>query len=156
MKPRLALILSIGFLIAVSAAMFAPALFSGKMLWGPDIQTLEFSFKTAARRSLAVHEWPLWMPELLGGMPGIAAANLILLYPSELLICLLGLPAHSAFGLDSALQVVLAGAGMLFFLRRLGLSPAACLMGALFFCLSGTEISILFPGHINNTKAYAM
>ena len=156
MKPRLALILSAAFLLAVSAVIFAPALFGGKMLWGADIQTLEFPFKIAARRSLAMHEWPLWMPELLGGMPGIAASNLVFLYPSELIICLLGLPAHAGFGLDSALQVFLSGLGMLFLLRRLGLSPAACLLGALFYCLSGTQVSLLYAGHINNIKAYAM
>ena len=57
------------------AILFAPSLFNGQLLWGGDIETLEFAFKTAARRSLAAGEWPLWMPELLGGMPGIAAST---------------------------------------------------------------------------------
>jgi hypothetical protein len=156
MKPRLALVLSAIFFLALSAGIFAPALFGGKMLWGADIQTLEFPFKIAAHRSLAAHEWPFWMPELLGGMPGIAASNLVFLYPSELAICLLGLPAYSGFGIDSALQIFLAGTGMLLFLRRQGLSPAACLMGGVFFALSGTQVSLLYAGHINNIKAYAM
>lgn len=156
MKAKQAFWLSVLLLFAVSAAIFAPALLGGKMLWGADIQTLEFPFKIAAQRSLALGEWPLWMPELLGGMPGIAASNLVFLYPSEFLISLLRLPPHMGFGLDSALQVFLAGLGMLLFLRRLGLSPAASLLGALFYALSGTQVSLLYAGHINNIKAYAM
>ena len=153
---RLKLMAAVLFLAAVSLALFYPALFQGKMLWGADIQTLEFPFKIAARRSLARHEWPFWMPELLGGMPGIAATNLVFLYPSELLICLLGLPAHAGFGLDSCLQVFLSGLGMLLFLRRLGLSLSGSLLGAFFFAMSGSQISLLFAGHINNIKAIAM
>ncbi len=156
MNPGKSLWLSLAVLAALPLVLFAPALFGGKMLWGADIETLEFAFKTAARRSLAAGEWPLWMPELLGGMPGIAASNLVFLHPIELAITVLGLPAWAAFGLDSALEVFLSGCGMLLFLRRQGLSPAACLLGALFFAFSGTQISILFAGHINNTKAIAM
>ena len=58
-------------LLALPLALFWPALLGGKMLWGADIETLELVFKTSAQRSLAQGEWPLWMPEILGGMPGI-------------------------------------------------------------------------------------
>lgn len=155
-KPRLALVLSAAFLLAVSAALFAPALFGGKMLWGGDIETLALPFNLSARKSLAQGELPFWMPELYGGMPGIAATNLVFLYPSELLIHALNIPVPRGFALDAALQVFLAGWGMLLFCRRLGASLQAGLMAALFFALSGSQISILFAGHINNIKAIAM
>jgi hypothetical protein len=152
-KERLRLILAALFLCAVPLILFAPALFGGKMLWGADIQTLEFPFKIAARRSLAAHQWPLWMPELLGGMPGIAGTNLVFLYPSELFLCLIGAPAHAAFGIDAAMQVALAGLGMLFFTRRLGASLGAATLAGLCYALSGSQVSILYAGHINNIKA---
>jgi hypothetical protein len=101
--------------VVIPMILFAPSLFGGKMLWGGDIETLEMPFSISARRNLAIGELPLWMPELLGGMPGIAATNLVFLYPSEILIHLLKIPVTQGFALDAALQVALAGLGMLFF-----------------------------------------
>lgn len=148
--------LCVFLLLALPVALFWPALIGGKMLWGADIQTLEFVFKTAAHRSLALGEWPHWMPEILGGMPGIAASNLVFLHPLELLFCLLGLPAWAGFGLDAAAEVALSGLGMYLLLKRLGASNAGALLAGLFFASSGTQISLLFAGHINNIKGIAM
>ena len=156
LTPRLAVVLS-GLVIILSAAwLFAPALFQGQLLWGGDIEALEFALKTAARRSLAAGEWPLWMPELLGGMPGVAASNLIFLYPTELFMNLAGLPVHLAFGYDAFVQAFLSGLGTWLFLRSLGLSRGAALVGAAAFAWSGTQLSLLYAGHVNNTKGIAM
>ncbi len=145
-----------GLLLALPLVLFWPALAGGKMLWGADIQTLELVFKTAAQRSLDIGEWPFWMPEILGGMPGIAGTNLVFLYPSELLLRLVGIAPWAAFGFDTALQVSLSGLGMFLFLRAIKTSRSAALLGAFFFAASGTQVSLLFAGHINNTKAIAM
>lgn len=151
-SDRLALLI----LVAVPIALFFPALLGGKMLWGADIQTLELVFKTAAMRAQARGEWPLWMPELLGGMPGIAASNLVFLHPLELALRLLGVAPWRAFGLESAAEVAFAGLGTWLLLRRFQCSRSAALLGALAFMLSGTQISLLYAGHINNIKAIAM
>ena len=148
--------LALAVLLGLPLVLFWPCLLAGKMLWGADIQTLELVFKTAAQRALARGEWPLWMPEILGGMPGIAASNLVFLHPFELAFCLLGLPPWMGFGLDSAAQVALSGLGMWLLIKRLGLSRGAGLLGALAFAMSGTQISLLYAGHINNIKAIAM
>jgi hypothetical protein len=148
--------LAILALLLVPVILFSPSLFGEKMLWGADIETLEFPFNLSARRNLAMGEWPLWMPELFGGMPGIAATNIVFLYPSELLIHLLRISVTQGFALDAALQVALSGWGMLFFCRRLGASLQASFLAAIAFALSGSQISILFAGHINNIKAIAM
>ena len=126
------------------------------MLWGDDIQALELVFKTAAHRSLALGEWPHWMPEILSGMPGIAASNLVFLHPIELFFCLLGLPPWMGFGLDAAAEVALSGIGTFLLLRRLGASRSAALLAGLLFASSGTQISLLRAGHINNIKGIAM
>jgi hypothetical protein len=143
-------------LLALPLALFYPALLGGKMLWGADIETLELVFKTSAQRSLHAGEWPLWMPEILCGMPGIASSNLIFLHPLELAFCLLNLPPWMAFGLDTAAEVAACAAGGYLLLRLLGLSRGASLLGALSFAASGTQISLLYAGHINNTKGIAM
>lgn len=148
--------LAVCALLILPVIVFWPGLFGGKMLWGSDIETLELPFSISARRSLAHGEIPFWMPELLGGMPAIAAANLVFLYPSEILIDLLKVPASQGFALDAAFQVFVAGFGMLLFCRRLGASLEASFLAALAFALSGSEVSILLAGHINNIKAIAL
>jgi hypothetical protein len=142
-------------LLGTAVALFWPALGGARMLWGADIQTLELVFKTAAARAAARGEWPLWMPELLCGMPGIAASNLVFLHPLELALRLLGTPPWMGFGLESALEVALSGLGMCLLLRRFGLGVGSALLGALAFQLSGTQLSLLYAGHINNSKAIA-
>jgi hypothetical protein len=143
-------------LLALPLALFFPALLGGKMLWGADIQSLELVFKTAVQRGLARGEWPLWMPEILCGMPGIAASNLVFLHPLELLLCLLRFQPWMGFGLDAAAEVALSGLGLWLLLRQLGLGRGASLLGALAFAASGTQISLLYAGHINNLKGIAM
>jgi hypothetical protein len=143
-------------LLALPLVLFYPVLLGGKMLWGADIETLELVFKTCAQRSLHAGEWPLWMPEILCGMPGIAGSNLIFLHPLELAFCLLNFPPWMAFGLDTAAEVAAAAAGAYLFIRLLGRSRGAGLLGALSFAASGTLVSLLYAGHINNTKGIAM
>jgi hypothetical protein len=125
------------------------------MLWGADIQTLALPFNLSVRRGLAQGQWPLWMPELLGGMPGIAATNLVFLYPTELALALLRVPVTAGFGVDAAIHVGLAGLGLYGLARSLGASKAGALLGAMAFALSGSQVSILYAGHINNIKAIA-
>lgn len=148
--------LAIGLLLAVPLLLFWPSLAQGQMLWGPDIQTLQYAFASAARRALAVGELPHWHPEILGGMPAIAGSNLLFWHPVELLLAVLGVEPWRVFGLDSALQVAAGSLGFYYLVRRLGLSRDAALLSALAFSLSGTQISLLYPGHINNSKAVAM
>jgi hypothetical protein len=148
--------LALFILAAVPVVLFWPCLVGGKMLWGPDIQTLQFMFATAARRALAQHELPHWLPEILGGMPSIAGTNLLFFHPTEFLAAVLGVPPWAVFGLDSAIQVALGALGFFYLARRLSLGREASLLGALAFALSGTQISLLYPGHINNSKAVAM
>ena len=89
-------------LLALPVALFWPALVGGKMLWGADIQTLALPFNLSVRRGLMQGHWPWWMPEILGGMPGIAGTNLVFLHPLELALALLGAPVTSGFALDAA------------------------------------------------------
>lgn len=143
-------------LLLFPLALFLPALAGGKMLWGMDIQTLTLFFNQAVRRSLNLGEFPLWTPELLCGMPGIASTGIIFFHPVELACHLLQVPVWASVGIDAALEIAASGLGTYFLLRRLGLSRGACLVGAFAYAASGTQLSLLYAGHVNNLKAIAM
>jgi hypothetical protein len=148
--------LAVGLLLGLPLVLFWPALFGGRMLWGPDIQTLQFAFASAARRALAQGELPHWIDGLLCGMPSIAGTNLLFWHPVELGLALLHVEPWRVFGIDSAIEVGAGGLGFYLLSRRLGLGRSSALLAALAFALSGTQISLLYPGHINNSKAVAM
>jgi hypothetical protein len=147
---------AVAFLALVPLALFLPVFLSGKAIYGFDLIALGLPFWTEVQRSLAAHQWPLWMPDLFGGMPGIASCNLLFLYPSDLACNLLGLSFRLQTGLDAALHVALAGIGMFLFLRRLDRSASASLLGAFFFSISGSEVSKVFGGHYNFVEGIAM
>lgn len=146
---------AVGFLTLVPLVLFFPALVLGKLIYGDDALGLVLPYYTEVARGLAAHQWPLWMPDLLGGMPGIASCNLMFLYPTDFIGCLGGLAPQTLLGLDAALHVALAGIGMFLFLRRLDRGPSAALLGGLFFALSGSEISQLYGGFYNFVEGLA-
>jgi len=146
---------AIAFLAAVPVALFFPALFLDKLINGADALALAIPFHAEVQRSLAAHQWPLWMPDVLGGMPGIASCNLLFIYPTDFVACLSGLPLPAMLGLDAAAHVALAGIGMFLFLRRLRRTYPASVLGAFFFALSGSQISQLNGGFYNFVEGIA-
>lgn len=143
-KIRQALALS--FLVLLPVALFWPALFSHKMLYGHDVEAGFLPFRAEIQRCLAAHQWPLWMPDLLGGMPGIGSCLLMFLYPTDLFASLAHWSMQSQLALDASVHVALAGVGMFLLLRRLDRSLSAAFLGAAFFSLSGSEVSQIYGG----------
>jgi len=152
---RLKTCLALGLLALAPACLFLPVFFSGKVVYGFDVISLGLPFREEIQRSLAAHQWPLWMPDILGGMPGIAACNFLFVYPTDLLCNLFGVPLGLQLGLDAALHLALAGIGMFLFLRGLHRGQGASLLGAIFFAFSGSELSKLFGGHYNFIEGIA-
>ena len=146
----------LAFLAAVPLALFWPALFQGRMIYGYDFLATHAPFWAEVQRSLAAHQWPLWMPDLYGGMPGIAACNLLFAYPTHFLGDLAGLPLAVLLAWDAALHVALAGVGLFLFLRRLDRSLGAALLGAFFFQLSGSLVSQLNGGYLIYVEGIAL
>jgi len=149
-------ILAIFFLVLVPIALFWPALFFHKMLHGHDIDVGFLPFHAEIQRSLAAHQWPLWVPDLLGGMPGIGSCLLMFLYPTDLIASLAGWSMQSQLALDASVHVALAGIGMFLFLRRLDRSVSAALLGAFFFALSGSQISQIYGGFYDFVEGIAL
>ncbi|HTB35070.1 MAG TPA: hypothetical protein VK842_09415, partial [bacterium] len=93
----------LGSLLILSAAplaLFLPVFLSDKLIYGFDVYTCHLPYRAEIQRSLDAHHWPLWLPGLLGGMPGIASCNLYFLYPSDLIATLAGWPVRIQFALD--------------------------------------------------------
>ena len=142
-------------LVALPLLLFYPSLLGGQMLWGGDIQAIALPFNLFVRRCLDQGQWPLWMPDIFCGMPGIAGTTLVFLYPTDFLMHLLRVPVTAGFGLDAAIQVCLSGFGVFGLCRSFGLSRSASLLGALAFAASGTQLSLIYAGHTTNVKAIA-
>src|SRR5665213_19207 len=155
-QQRWLIFLSISFLIVVPVLLFLPVFLFDKMIYGYDVVAVHLSYRAEIMRSLAAHEWPLWMPDILGGMPGIAACNMYFLYPSDLISTLAGWSMQTQCGLDAVLHVALAGIGMFLFLRRLDRSVSGALLGAFFFAVSGSEVSQLFGGYYAFVEGIAL
>jgi hypothetical protein len=147
---------AIAFLIAVPILLFAPLFLSGKIIYGFDLLTLGIPFRAEIQQSLACGHLPLWMPDIYGGMPGIAACNLLFLYPIDLISALSGWTAGTQCGLDAIVHVALSGIGMFLFLRSLDRSLAGSLLGAFFFAVSGSQVSVLFGGYYNLLEGIAL
>jgi len=148
--------LALSFLILLPVALFWPALFAHKMLYGHDVEVGFLPFRAEIQRCLAAHQWPLWMPDLLGGMPGIASCLLMFLYPTDLFASLAHWSMQSQLALDASVHVALSGVGMYLFLRRLDRSVAAAFLGALFFALSGSQISQIYGGFYDFVEGIAL
>ena len=148
--------LALGLLVLPPFAVFVPALFQGALPYGHDVAALFLPLRTEIARSLAAHEWPLWMPGILGGLPGIASCNTDFFYPTDLLAYLAHWSPQVELGLDAALHLALAGLGMLLLLRRLGRSTGAALLGAVFFAWSGSEASQVYGGFYNFVQSVAL
>jgi hypothetical protein len=126
---------------ALPFALFVPALVSGRLPFGVDLFALLLPYRCDLMRCLAAHEAPLWLPNLFGGTPGLAASNMMFFYPIDLLGTLFKAPVPLQLGLDGAVSIALAGLGMHLLLRRLGRSPEAALLGAFCFAWSGSIAS---------------
>ncbi|PSQ95849.1 MAG: hypothetical protein BRD55_09500 [Bacteroidetes bacterium SW_9_63_38] len=57
------------FLLVVAVSFFAPMLFGGKGLQGPDSMSWQANSETLKAYEKSLGEWPLWAPHIFGGMP---------------------------------------------------------------------------------------
>jgi hypothetical protein len=85
---------------------------------------------------------PLWNPYQLAGQPFLGLHAPAVLYPPNVLLFGLFQP-EAALGLHTILHLSLAGFFTWLFLARLGLEPAACLVGAFVYMLSAPTVICL-------------
>ena len=100
-------------------------------------------WKLHIRRALADGQLPLWNPQILTGLPFLAAGQASTFYPLNILFYVL--PLELAYGWFTALQIGLAGANMYLLGRVLRLRPIAALLGGIVYMFSGFLIvSVVF------------
>ena len=169
-KARPALLadaLAMGVILAFALAFLSP-IFSGKVpiaadtlgLWSPwsqvattpvrndtlaDTALLYLSWETFAKSAISDGEWPMWDPYSFSGFPFAANSQNQVYYPLTWLLWLL--PLSGALQTMAVFNICLAGWGMYFFCRVLGIGTAGALVGALAFCGSGIlQTAIELPG----------
>ncbi len=105
-----------------------------------------YSFREFAAASLRAGEGiPQWNPYLMGGMPYIAAMHGDIFYPTALLRMML--PTDVAMTWGMILHLMLAGVAGYAFLRAIGVSFHAALIGGIAYMMSGQVASLVSPGH---------
>lgn len=88
---------------------------------------------------------PVWNPYMFGGMPFIGAMHGDIFYPTSFLRVFLG--AAQTLNLTFFLHLILAGVFTFTFLRAIGTTWTAALVGGLAYQLSGIVVSQVSPGH---------
>ncbi len=109
-----------------------------------DVLHLNLPFKNILSQSLKNHQWPLWSHLLASGFPILAEGQIGTFYIPNLVLFRF-LPLITAYNLNLALSFMLAGFGTYLFLKKLRLSKAASLWGAVVFSFSG-----FFGVHLNH------
>jgi hypothetical protein len=123
-------------------------MWTGEFLAGPWSDQYSSGF---AVRQWAVDQWrtlghfPLWNPEIFGGLPFAGAMHGDIFYPTAWLR--LVLPVGLAMNLGFIVHYALAGLFLYLLLRLLKCSWAGSVTGALAYQLSGVIGSYVQPGH---------
>ncbi|HZU97085.1 MAG TPA: YfhO family protein [Planctomycetota bacterium] len=128
-------LLALGF-----AAIFAgPAVFSSKTVYVGDLGVFERPRDRLLARSLTEGEGiPRWTPDIYGGVSAIAAQEMALLYPPNVVLALV--PRGLEIGL--LLHLAFAAVGAYALARSLGLGERAALLAAAVYGSSGAILSI--------------
>ena len=133
--------------LVVTLILFREFLFSDLMLLGQDTLALGYVARAFLADALATTGFPLWNPYILGGTPFLdSLAGGDSLYPPSLLLLVL-LDTYRALGWKLILHVFLAGCFMYGWLRTLGVSRGAGLVGGLAYLLAPYMVSLVYPGH---------
>jgi len=128
-------------LIAAGVLFFADPLFSDKNFYFRDILNFHYPLRRILIDTWARGEFPLWNPFISFGQPMLANPNYMAFYPTNLFHLLFSF--DYAFKLHFIVHPLVAGPGLYFLQRRLGISPKAALLGAAAYQFSGTLLSFL-------------
>ncbi len=134
-----------GLLLAalLAALPLLPALGAGRTLWYRDAGQHHLPNRALAARMIQEGSLPLWNPYRGNGQPFMANPNSLVLRPTTPLFLLFAPErARVPFALSVILLAALAGAGAFALLSDCGRGPAAALVGAAAFGLSGAFQSL--------------
>ena len=129
----IALLVAVPVLFGVPPALLGRPLFPGSGT--ADNMTQNYPLRVLSGELLRHGHLPLWDPYIWSGTQLLAGWNAGALYPGTWLFAIL--PDGWAWTINVASVSVICGVGLHIFLRRLGCSPLASLLGALTFTYTG-------------------
>ncbi len=142
--------------LVLTVLLFREFVFSDLMLFGSDTLSLGYMARDFYAEALRTTGFPLWNPLILGGTPFLESlAGGDSLHPISVSLLLL-LDTHRALGWKLVLHVFLAGVGMFAWLRVVGVSRGASLVGGTAFLLAPYMVTLVFPGHDGKLFVTAM
>lgn len=145
--------LSILFFLVIVIILFRKFLFSDKMLFGTDTIAAGVMFRTFYANFVRhFHSLPLWEPYLFGGMPFVDGMHGDTFYPLAFLKFFI--PIYRALGLKLILSVFIAGVGMYYFIKSLGIDRKVAFLAGLAYLLTADLVSLVYTGH--DGKLYLM
>lgn len=137
-----------GLFVALGLFVFRDFVFSDRMLFGSD--TLGLGYVARAFYAEALTElgtFPRWAPLILGGTPFLEAlSGGDSLYPPSLALLML-LEPYRALGWKLVIHVMAAGFFMFGWVRALGASRGAALLGGTAYMLAPFFVTLVHPGH---------
>lgn len=142
--------------LVLTAWLFRGFIFSGDMLFGMDTMTLGYQARVFFAEALRTTGFPLWNPHILGGTPFLESlAGGDSLHPLSVLLFFLVEP-YRALGWKLVLHVFLAGLFMTGWLRTLGCTRGAALLGGTGAVLAPSFVTLVYPGHDGKMFVVAM
>lgn len=140
----------------VTVVVFREFVFSRDMLFGSDTLALGYAARHFLAEALATTGFPRWNPHILGGTPFLESlAGGDALHPLSLAL-LAVMETHRAIGWKLVIHVFLAGVFMFGWLRTIGATRSAALVGGLAFLLAPATVSLVWPGHDGKIYVTAM
>ena len=131
---------------ALSLLLFGAFVFSSQMLFGSDTMGLGYMARQFYAGAVRSGDFPLWSPNLLGGVPFLEAiSGGDSLYPTALLLFVMA--PYRALGWKLVLHVFLAGVFMHGWTRSLGATRPAALVAGTGYLLAPFMVTLVFPGH---------
>jgi hypothetical protein len=146
------------YLIGLAIAAALLAVFFGSVLWGGqsyyagDIARIYHPQRVALSQTLAQGRLPWWTPEVGIGYPMLAEGEIGALYPLNWPLYAM-LSPERALSLSIVLHYLLAGLGLYWLGRTLGMARAGALLGGVIYALGGFNIAHL--SHISILSAAA-
>ncbi len=133
---------------ALTVFLFRDFIFSDRMLVGNDTLAMGYVVRHLYAEALStLGHIPGWAPHILGGTPFLEALSAgDSLYPPSLLLLTL-LEPYRALGWKLVLHVFLAGIFFFGWVRAIGGSKAAALLGGTAYMLAPFLIGFVQPGH---------
>ncbi len=147
---------ALSVLIAIcSAALLAPLLvplFSGRVFVTNDLSWFHLPMRHLYAQALHAGDSTLWTPSIFAGFYMHGEGQNGVFHPFHLLLYRF-VPLRSAFNVELIANYVAAFGGSFWFFRRLQVSHAAALFGAMLFAFSG--FNLLHHQHINMVAVLA-